>query len=94
MLFFFVLCSLFFVLCSLFYVEYILTCLIYFVCCLFFETQVAAVEEIRAIVHEEGTKSGDGGSNDLEAAVSAEFRQWLKSSGKLREVSDLLALVK
>ena len=52
------------------------------------------MEEIRAIVHEEGTKSGDGGSNDLEAAVSAEFRQWLKSSGKLREVSDLLALVK
>ena len=42
------------------------------------------------MVHQEGTKNG--GSNELEAAVSAEFRQWLKASGNLRQVSDLLAI--
>jgi|TARA_B100000780_G_scaffold85832_1_gene58989 hypothetical protein len=52
---------------------------------------VAAVEEINLMVHNEGIKNG---SDELKAAVSAEFQQWLRTSGKLREISDLLALGK
>jgi len=62
-------------------------CPVSYVSCVY---QVAAVEKIRMMVHQEGSKNG--GSNELEAAVSAEFRQWLKASGNLRQVSDLLAL--
>ena len=51
--------------------------------------QVKAVEEIRNIV--KGSSAKDG-HNELELAVSAEFRQWLKTSGNLRQVSDLMAL--
>ena len=47
------------------------------------------MEEIRNIV--KGSRAKDG-HNELELAVSAEFRQWLKTSGNLRQVSDLMAL--
>jgi hypothetical protein len=45
------------------------------------------------MIRDEGRKKvGGKESNELEAAVSAEFHQWLKASGNLRQVSDLLAL--
>jgi hypothetical protein len=54
---------------------------------------VKAVAEIRKMIRDEGRKKvGGKESNELEAAVSAEFHQWLKASGNLRQVSDLLAL--
>ena len=61
-------------------------------------TQVASVGEMRRIV-QTTRPPADGATDDLSAngselelVVSQQFRSWLKQSGNLRQISDLLAL--
>lgn len=56
------------------------------------------MNEMRRMVHTTEPSTDDAadgsaaGGSELELVVSQQFRSWLKQSGNLRQISDLLAL--
>ena len=57
------------------------------------QQKIDAVQQLRSLVRKKNSEVSDGkGTSTLQAAVQKKFREWLRTSGNIRQVADLIAL--